>query len=232
VPPHEATPPAARCSCCRCACCGGTPLALLAACSSSGKEEELSDPGEAPPPTLPGAPGAPASPSGTPAPGAPAAPGGPAPAPAPTPANASAFAGAPAYVATLGPSTIDTSGKGNGHLSFNALGNPAGKACLNCHDGGGKGGAPGFLFAGTVFEDKAATKPAVRAEVRVVGADGKGLSAYTDVNGNFFFRVGAGAFTVPAIAGARNATAARTMINKFNDANCNECHGAAARITF
>jgi hypothetical protein len=204
-------------------------LLLVMGCSSGAKEELSEEPAEPPAATLPATPapsaGTPSTP-GAPAP-APGTPGTPAP-----PANASAFAGAPAYVATLGPSSIDISGKGNGHLSFNAAGNPAGQACLNCHDGAGKGGAPAFSFAGTVFEDKAATKPAARAEVRVVGADGKALSAYTDVNGNFFFRAGAGVTAVPAIAGARNATLARTMINKFNDANCNECHNATTRITF
>lgn len=147
-----------------------------------------------------------------------------------TPA-AGAFAGAAAYTAKLGPSTIDTSGKGNGHLSFNAAGNPAGKACLSCHDGTGKSGAPAFLFAGTVYADKAATKPAVKAEVRILGADGKGLSAYTDANGNFFFREGAGQMAVPAVAGARNAAGAESMLNKINDANCNQCHSAGSILS-
>lgn len=141
------------------------------------------------------------------------------------------FAGVPAYVATLGPSTIDTSGKGNGHLSFSATGNPAGHACLTCHDGTGKGGAPAFLFAGTVYEDKAATKAAAKVEVRMVGADGKGLSSYTDINGNFFFRASAGVMTVPATAGARTATITRSMVSKINDANCNQCHAAGSRIS-
>src|SRR5690349_11375865 len=112
--------------------------ALLAfACSSETAPEEPATGGENPP-----APGGEASPvPGAPAPG----PGGgttPAPTKAPEPPppppqapNAGVFANAPAYVATLGPSTIDTSGKGNGHLSFNKDGNPAGRACLNCHDG-------------------------------------------------------------------------------------------------
>jgi len=131
----------------------------------------------------------------------------------------------------LGPSTIDTSGKGNGHLSFNPQGNPAGRACLTCHDGTGKGGAPKFLFAGTIYQDVAGTKVSPKVEVRFLGADGKALTAYTDVNGNYFFPAGAGATTVPASAGARTATASRTMLNKINDGNCNECHGNGKRIT-
>ena len=205
-------------------------IVFIVGCSS-GEEEELSDPAVVEGAPVPGASGTPGT--GAPSPGAPGAPKTPpaGPAPSSTPANAGAFAGAPAYAAKLGPSTIDTSGKGNGHLSFNNTGNPAGKACLNCHDGGGKGGAPAFLFAGTLFADKAGTKPAVSAEVRLLGADGKGLSAYTDANGNFFFRAGSAVATAPAIAGARNAAGARTMLNKINDANCNECHGSTARLT-
>jgi hypothetical protein len=169
-----------------------------------------------------------------PAPGAPSDPGAPPPPAPPGPgpsSNAAAFAGAPAYAATLGPSTIDLSGKGNGHLSFNAGGNPAGQACLTCHDGAGKGGAPAFLFAGTVYANAAAGTPAARVEVRLLGADGKGISTYTDANGNFFFREGAGTFVPPAIAGVRNASATHSMSNKINDGNCNQCHGTAARLT-
>lgn len=203
-----------------------TALSVLAfACGSASSEvvDPVVDP-NAPSP-MPGAPGAPSDPSSpTPPPGA----GPSTPPPAASP-NAGAFAGAPAYVATLGPSTIDLSGKGNGHLSFNAGGNPAGRPCLGCHDGEGKGGAPAFLFAGTVYEN-AQGKAAARVEVRMVGADGKALSTHTDENGNFFFRANAGTIAVPAIAGARNATATRSMANKINDANCNQCHGTTARL--
>lgn len=144
---------------------------------------------------------------------------------------AGAFEGAPAFREMVGPSSIDTTGKGNGHLSFSADGNPAGRACLTCHDGGGKGGAPRFLFAGTVYTDKAATTVAVGAEVRVLGADGKGLSAYTDAKGNFFFRAEDGRANVPAIAGVRNAAVTRSMANKINDGNCNQCHDATMRLS-
>jgi hypothetical protein len=212
-------------------------VSMIVGCGDGASEEpETTDP-TAPPATVPGAPagpitGAPAT-TGAP-PSSPSPAGTPAPPAVTTPAGTTAtgaFAGAPAYVATLGASTIDTSGKGNGHLSFNAQGNPAGHACLSCHDGAGKGGAPAFLFAGSLYADKAATKPAVRAEVRMVGADGKGLSTYTDTNGNFFFRASAGSTTIPAIAGVRNATMTTSMVNKINDGNCNSCHGAALPLT-
>ncbi len=82
-----------------------------------------------------------------------------------------------------------------------------------------------FLFAGTIYEDPAAGKVVPKVEVRLLGADGKGISTYTDVNGNFFFRGTAGTFVSPAIAGVRNAATAHSMTNKINDGNCNQCHG-------
>ncbi|MDB4936337.1 MAG: hypothetical protein JWP87_3309 [Labilithrix sp.] len=218
--------------------------AFLAGCSGGSSEEpDPTDPnatGSAVPgaPGTPGAPGAPSTEADPPAPASPGTtPGGgttpPGSTPAPTPGatNAGAFTGAPPYVAMLGPSTIDTSGKGNGHLSFNAAGNPAGRACLDCHDGAGKGGAPAFALAGTIYTDAAGTKPAARVEIRMVGADGKALSAYTDVNGNFFVRTSAGTTKPPAIAAARNATVVKAMANKISDASCNQCHTTGSRIT-
>jgi hypothetical protein len=207
------------------------------ACSSETATEEPAT--GAPTAPLPGGETAPAPGAPAPAPGgATPAPGGTGTAPAPTPPpppaqppNSGVFQNAPAYVATSGPSTIDLSGKGNGHLSFNKDGNPAGRACLDCHDGTGKGGAPKFLFAGTIYQDVAGTKVSAQVEVRLVGADGKALTAYTDKYGNYFFPASAGTTTVPATAGARNATASRSMVNKINDGNCNQCHGTTARIT-
>lgn len=166
---------------------------------------------------------APPAPSGTEPPGS---------APPPTGTGTNAFTGTPAYVAKLGPSTIDMSGKGNGHLSFNAMGNPAGRACLDCHNGSGKGGAPAFLFAGTIYADAAGTKVVAKAEVRVVGKDNKGISVYTDENGNFFYPASSGGtVAVPAIAGVRDATVAKSMTNEFTVGNCNQCHGSTLRAT-
>jgi hypothetical protein len=211
--------------------------ALLAlACSGASSEDppatEGTPPAGDPAQQLPGQPGGPttpAGPSGTPTPGG-TAPAPTTPAPPTQPPNSGVFTNAPQYIATLGPSTIDLSGKGNGHLSFNKDGNPAGRACLDCHDGTGKGGAPKFLFAGTIYQDAAGTKVSAKVEVRLVGADGKALTTYTDNNGNYFFRESAGTATVPAMAGARNASASRTMVNKINNGNCNQCHGVASRI--
>jgi hypothetical protein len=206
----------------------------VVACADSEGDPAPTDPNAsgAAVPTAPGAPLGATQPAGNANdPASSDAPTGTQPAPAPGASNDGVFAGAPPYQAILGPSTIDKTGKGNGHLSFDKDGNPAGKPCLDCHDGTGKGGAPAFVFAGTVYADAAGTKPAPRVEVRVLGADGKASSAYTDLNGNFFFRAGSGVTVVPATAGARTASASRTMGNKINDANCNQCHGTTARVT-
>lgn len=166
---------------------------------------------------------APPAPSGTQPPGTQPPPGG---------TDPGVFAGAPAYVAKLGPSTIDLTGKGNGHLSFSATGNPAGRACLDCHNGSGKGGAPAFLFAGTIYADAAGTKVVAKAEVRVVGNDKKAISVYTDENGNFFYPASSGGtVAVPAVAGVRDATAVKSMTNEFTVGNCNQCHGSTLRAT-
>ena len=202
---------------------------FLAACSGLVADEAAaSDPDAAAEPTGPSAPSSP--PADTNEAGSDAgAPDEPPPLPT-APPNAGIFADAGPYQAVLGPSTIDKSGKGNGHLSFDKKGNPAGRACLDCHDGTGKGGAPAFSFAGTVFADAAGTKPAPQIEVRVVGADGAALTAYTDANGNFFFRANEGTPQAPASAGARSASASRTMGNKISVGNCNQCHGTTMRI--
>lgn len=130
-----------------------------------------------------------------------------------------AFEGTAAYAAQAGPTTRQA-----GH-NFNAntpKTNPAGRPCLNCHDG--TGNAPAFAAGGTVY---AGAKPAASAEVRVVGADGIARSAYTDADGNFFFRAATQDLDFPALAGARNATATKLMTGHATKGNCNECHSIA-----
>jgi hypothetical protein len=123
-----------------------------------------------------------------------------------------AFAGAPAYVATTGPSTI----KG-AHSAFPGN-NPAKQACLGCHS---------FTAAGSVFLDAAGTMPASGVEMRFVDANGAAHSAYTDVNGNFYLN--AGALAGPAKVGVRNATSTHLMAGGITSGNCNSsgCHGGA-----
>jgi hypothetical protein len=136
-----------------------------------------------------------------------------------------AFSGAPAYVATLGPSA-----RKNAH-NFGQNGSPAGRACLNCHDGDGR--APEFAFGGTVYRDAAGAQAAARVEVRVRDQNGKAVSAYSDNDGNFFFPLNPnGDLAFPAHAGIRNASGTKLMGSTVNNGNCNACHnaGAAGRL--
>jgi len=134
-----------------------------------------------------------------------------------------AFDSAPGFLPQAG-----MSARRGGH-NFNAntpKTNPAGKACLDCHGGGG---APAFAAAGTVYDG---AKPAASVEVRAYGADGKAYSAYTDADGNFFIRATT-QLTLPALVGVRNAASTRVMGSAAAKGNCNECHspaGGAGRI--
>ncbi len=93
--------------------------------------------------------------------------------------------------------------------------------CLRCHKPGGSAAA--FLFAGTVFEDSAASRGAADVEVRVVDANGVGTSARSDADGNFWVR-GSGPLAKPAHAGARTARSARVMHGPVATGDCNSCH--------
>jgi hypothetical protein len=144
---------------------------------------------------------------------------------APVEASTNAFTGAPAYTATLGPSARKPP-----HPFPND--NPRGQACLNCH--GESGPATRFSFGGTVYTSGDGTTPAPRVEVRLRDANGKALSAYTDNDGNFFFKLDPdGDFVLPAQVGARNAQATQHMLAPIAGGNCNGCHspaGGAPRI--
>lgn len=137
------------------------------------------------------------------------------------PAKTTAFTGAPAYVATTGPTTRIAA-----HDFANATPrtNPAGRPCMQCHGAGGP--APRFLIAGTVYKDATGT-PAPQVEVRVVGADGVARTTYSNDDGNFFFRAATGAVMFPAKVGARDADTTKVMTIDAANGNCNSCHRAA-----
>lgn len=120
-----------------------------------------------------------------------------------------AFTGAGPYVATLGPSTLKS-----GHTNQLGTSNPAGHNCLQCH---------GFAFGGTVYSSATGTTPVSSAEVRVVDANGKAYTAYTDANGNFYYSASSG-FTAPAKVGVRDGTDTSLMISTIPDGTCNKCH--------
>jgi hypothetical protein len=128
------------------------------------------------------------------------------------------FAGAPAYVATLGPSARKTA-----HPFTND--NPAGKPCFNCH--GDNGAATPMAFGGTVYTSAAGTTGASKVEVRVKDKDGKAISAWSDADGNFFFFVNPnGDLNLPGHAGIRNAKGNKVMSATIANGNCNGCHNA------
>lgn len=130
-----------------------------------------------------------------------------------------AFEGAPTYVAKVGPGTR----KGGHSFAKNTpVTNPAGKACLDCH--GASGGAPTFAAAGTIYQGAA---PASGVEVRAVGTDGAAYSAYTDADGNFFFRAAAAPIAFGSLMGARSATTTKLMTSLAANGNCNACHSVA-----
>ncbi len=135
-------------------------------------------------------------------------------------AKPNAFTSAGAYAATAGPSTRKA---GHDFAGATPTTNPAGRPCLQCHGSGGP--APRFAFAGTVYKDATGT-PAPRVQVRVVGADGVARTAFTDADGNFFFRFASGAVKFPALAGARDGDTAELMTNTTANGNCNSCHRA------
>jgi hypothetical protein len=130
-----------------------------------------------------------------------------------------AFGGAPAYAGASGP---DTRKAGHNFNSNTPKTNPAGKACLNCH--GASGPAPAFAAGGTIF---AGTTPAANVEVRAIGTDGKAYSAYTNADGNFFFRAAASPIAFESMMGARTATTTMLMTGTAPNGNCNNCHSIA-----
>jgi hypothetical protein len=127
-----------------------------------------------------------------------------------------AFTGAGAFTATLGPSSRRT--------KHNPTDNPAGQACMTCHDGS-KGNVAEFLAGGTVYKTAAGTTPAGSVEVRVREANGNGLSAFSDADGNFYvLRGGRGPLVSPARGGVRDAANVHLMVNLINNGDCNSCH--------
>jgi hypothetical protein len=126
------------------------------------------------------------------------------------------FAGAPAYVSTLGPSARKTQ-----HPFTND--NPQGRACFNCHGST----APDMAFGGTVYTTAAGGTGAARVEVRVKDKDGKAISAWSDADGNFYFLLNPnGDLNLPGHAGIRNAKGTKVMSGTIANGNCNSCHNA------
>ncbi|MBP9112158.1 MAG: hypothetical protein KBF88_05080 [Polyangiaceae bacterium] len=109
----------------------------------------------------------------------------------------------------------------------------AGTDCMSCHNAGG---APQFLFAGTVYDPvSGAVKPNV--EVRFNDAAGAMVArAYSNVDGNFWVALGGRTFMGNGKTAVRESTATYSdMVGSPTSGACNQgaCHGAANnRINF
>jgi len=123
-----------------------------------------------------------------------------------------AFTGAAAFASRTG-----SSARQNAHTNQLGNANPARRDCLGCHNGNG---GPRFTLGGTVFTTAQGTQGAAGVEVRLSSANGTALSVYTDGDGNFYSAAG---FTMPALAGVRNATKTHVMSTQASGA-CNGCH--------
>ena len=131
------------------------------------------------------------------------------------------FSGAGAYASDKPPTTAAQAHKAN-----NVAVTPnKSAACLSCH--GPNGNAPLFLFAGSVYQDKAGTTPAVDVEVRVRGNDGAGYSAHSDADGNFWYVQKQGdSIVATAYTGARDGSKTSLMNGGLaQNVDCNGCHG-------
>lgn len=146
--------------------------------------------------------------------------------PAPAPSKG-VFENAPGFVATAGATTRKAMHNFPGNTPAT---NPAGRACMQCH--GAAGPAPRFVVAGTIFKDAAGKMPAARVEVRIMDAENKGTSTYTDADGNYFIKFDAAApVTFPIRAGVRDADSLLSMRAGAAAGNCNSCHKAAGAST-
>ena len=94
----------------------------------------------------------------------------------------------------------------------------------------GRKGAP-FVFAGTVFADKAASRGAPDVEIRVVDAKGSAISVHSDADGNFWVKGGA-PLAKPARVGARNAAKVLVMHDAATTGDCNSCHTTETPFVF
>jgi hypothetical protein len=112
------------------------------------------------------------------------------------------FAGEGAYVSMSG---------GSGHHN-------AGQDCMSsCHN-------HGFTFAGTLYNGSGSAVS--NAEVRLVDSTGKGISAYSGTNGNFY---SSSSWTGPGTVGVRDATnpGIDMVATVSTGVGCNSCHSSS-----
>ena len=97
-----------------------------------------------------------------------------------------------------------------------------GTDCLSCHNGATMGTVE-FLYAGTIYGSPDGGAGAETIEVRVIDAKKKGVSTYSDTNGDFWSEATA-ALAVPGLAGARNGVSEQIMPKALESGDCNSCH--------
>lgn len=135
--------------------------------------------------------------------------------------SAHAFSDAPAFVSAPVATTAKQAMAATGT-------NPTKAACLGCHDG--KGNAPARLTGGTVFVDKAGTRPAADREVRIVDTATKRVfSTHTDADGNFWIDLPKEPVSGPFLIGVRDVDnqAVMPLLQRGLDCNATACHGGA-----
>lgn len=102
----------------------------------------------------------------------------------------------------------------------------AGEDCGLCHTPGGKAdpnneGKYVFTMAGTLYEDKAATKPLAGGEVILQDAEGKIISMTSNAAGNFWTYA-------PIASHPCSATSSENLYTVSGDGTCTPTAGAAA----
>ncbi len=128
-----------------------------------------------------------------------------------------AFTGAGAYASNKPATTAVQYHMNNGVGVTPGLG----VDCLSCHKMGGSGTQ--FMFAGTVFQDKAGTMPAADVEVRLLDNNNVGYSTHSDDDGNFWLK-STTTPAYPAMTGARTSTQTALMNGNITLSSCNSCH--------
>ncbi len=132
------------------------------------------------------------------------------------------FANAPPYA----PNPPATTAAQNHALHGVSVTPNDGVNCLTCHNGAT---ATQFLFAGSIYTDINATTGAADVEVRVVDANGTGLSAYSDTDGNFWIPNNT-ALATPGQAGARDGNGNLALMPaSVQTGGCNSCHNGTVQ---
>jgi hypothetical protein len=109
--------------------------------------------------------------------------------------------------------------------SFGSGHHNAGKACLNCHNGGT---AIQWALAGTLYDTVSGTAAISGASIIVKDAAGRTVKLVTQANGNFYTSDTTLKFPLQVSASKCPNTSA--MGSSTSSGNCNNCHASGNRI--